>query len=63
MKKINDYKCKDCIFWVRRDIGGTMVLKESDMFGECHRFPPKSDGYTTTYPITKVGHWCGEFRS
>ena len=63
MKKISDScKCKECIFWARRDFGGSMVVNESDIIGECHRYPPRSDGYTTTYPITKSGSWCGEFK-
>lgn len=50
-------KCEDCKFWAdNQDVDGAV--------NECRRMPPTADNRRIgTFPLTKAGCWCGEFKA
>lgn len=53
---LNDYACKDCRWWVRKD-----ATERSQ--GTCRRRTPRVDVRTGLgyWPITLADAWCAEF--
>lgn len=45
-------KCNECKYWLPSLDG---------VKGQCHRYPPTGDGWTTTHVTTINADWCGEY--
>lgn len=62
MSKDNETDCcGNCYYWLEKTRWMESETKEV-IAGECHRFPPTTDGHQNVFPQTKSDVWCGEHK-